>query len=176
MGNLIADALFNATSADITIINGGGIRADRTYDAGTMLTRRDILTELPFGNVTVLTTLSGKQVVAALENGFSQVEKGAGRFPQVSGLSVVYDPASEPGSRVKSVSFNGKELDLNADYKVATNDYMLGGGDGYSALTKGTVLINAGNGDLMANDVIEYIIAKGGVSAKVEGRIKTVNQ
>jgi 5'-nucleotidase / UDP-sugar diphosphatase len=176
MGNLIADALLNATSADITIINGGGIRADRTYDAGTMLTRRDILTELPFGNVTVLTTLSGKQVVAALENGFSQVEKGAGRFPQVSGLSVVYDPASEPGSRVKSVSLNGKELDLNADYKVATNDYMLGGGDGYSALTKGTVLINAGNGDLMANDVIEYIIAKGGVSAKVEGRIKTVNQ
>ena len=77
---------------------------------------------------------------------------------------------------MKYVSLNGKELDLNADYKVATNDYMLGGGDGYSALTKGTVLINAGNGDLMANDVIEYIIAKGGVSAKVEGRIKTVNQ
>ena len=50
-----------------------------------MLTRRDILTELPFGNITVLTELPGSQILAALENGVSQVEKGAGRFPQLSG-------------------------------------------------------------------------------------------
>ncbi|MGB8813361.1 MAG: 5'-nucleotidase C-terminal domain-containing protein [Paracoccaceae bacterium] len=174
MGNLIADAIRAATGADIAIANGGGIRADRTYDAGTMLTRRDILTELPFGNTTVLTEVPGSQVLAALENGFSQVEKGAGRFPQVSGIEVVYDPTAPAGSRVASVKVGGADLDVNAVYKLATNDYVLGGGDGYSALGGGKVLINAGNGNLMANDVMDYIVAAGKVTAKVEGRIKTV--
>lgn len=174
MADVIADAMRKATKADIAITNGGGIRADRTYDAGTVLTRRDILTELPFGNVTVLTEVTGQQVLDALENGFSQVEKGSGRFPQVSGMTVVYDKTAPAGSRVASVMVGGKALDVNATYKVATNDYMLGGGDGYGALAGGRVLINAGNGNLMANDVIDYIISMGGVNAKVEGRIKTV--
>ena len=176
MGNLIADAMQAATGSDVAITNGGGIRADRTYDAGTMLTRRDVLTELPFGNVTVVTELPGSQILAALENGFSQVEKGAGRFPQVSGIEVVYDPSAPAGSRVASVMVNGAALDANAVYKVATNDYMLGGGDGYGALGGGKVLIDAGNGNLMANDVMDYIIGMGKVMAKVEGRIKTVGQ
>ena len=80
MGNLIADAMRAQTGADIAIMNGGGIRADRTYDAGVQLTRRDILTELPFGNLTMVTELPGAQVLLALENGVSQFEKGAGRF------------------------------------------------------------------------------------------------
>jgi 5'-nucleotidase/UDP-sugar diphosphatase len=97
MGNLIADAMRDATGADIAIMNGGGIRGDTTYDAGRKLTRRDILTELPFGNVTVVTELPGSQVLLALENGVSQVEKGAGRFAQVSGLTFAFDAVG--GSR-----------------------------------------------------------------------------
>lgn len=89
-------------------------------------------------------------------------------------MTVVYDKTAPAGSRVASVMVGGKALDVNATYKVATNDYMLGGGDGYGALAGGRVLINAGNGNLMANDVIDYIISMGGVNAKVEGRIKTV--
>ncbi|MDH5411701.1 MAG: bifunctional metallophosphatase/5'-nucleotidase, partial [Alphaproteobacteria bacterium] len=92
MGNLIADAMRAGVKADIAISNGGGIRGDRTYDAGTVLTRKDVLTELPFGNVTVLLEMTGADVLAALENGVSQVEEKAGRFPQVSGLSFTYDP------------------------------------------------------------------------------------
>jgi len=176
MGDLIADALRAATGADIAIANGGGIRADRTYDAGTVLTRRDILTELPFGNATVMTELTGAQVLAALENGVSQVEKGSGRFPQLSGVSIVYDPAAAPGSRIVSVKVGGADLDIGATYKLATNNYILGGGDGYKTLGQGKLLINSANGNLMANDVIDYIVAQGGVTAKVEGRIKTVGQ
>ena len=176
MGNLIADAIRDATGADIAIANGGGIRADRTYDAGTKLTRRDILTELPFGNVTVVTELPGSQILAALENGVSQVEKGAGRFPQVSGMSYVYDPSAPAGSRIVSVKIGGEDLDPDKTYKLATNDYVLRGGDGYGALGGGKVLVNAGNGNLMANDVINYIAKTGKVTAKVEGRIKTVGQ
>ncbi len=111
MGNLIADAIRAATGADLAIANGGGIRADRTYDAGAVLTRRDILTELPFGNTTVLTELPGSQILAALENGVSQVEKGAGRFPQLSGATMVYDPTAPAGSRVAEVTIGGAPLD-----------------------------------------------------------------
>ncbi len=160
-----------ANGSDIAITNGGGIRADRQYDAGTVLTRRDILTELPFGNVTVVTEVTGQQVHDALENGFSQVEDGAGRFPQVSGLKVVADLKQPAGSRVVSVMVGDKPLDLAATYTVATNDFMLNGGDGYTALAGGKVLIGARGGKLMASDVIDYIAATGKVDAKVEGRI-----
>ncbi len=176
MGNLIADALRWATGADIAIANGGGIRGDRTYDAGTVLTRRDILTELPFGNATVVTELPGSQILAAIENGVSQVERGSGRFPQVSGLAYVYDPSAPAGSRVTQITVGGAPLDMDKVYTVATNNYILAGGDGYSALGGGKVLIDAANGNLMANDVMNYIEAMGGVTAKVEGRIKTVGQ
>ncbi len=171
MGNLIADAMRDATGATIAITNGGGIRADRTYDPGTVLTRRDILTELPFGNVTVVTELPGSQVLAALENGFSQVEKGAGRFPQVSGLTVVFDPTAPAGSRVVSVKVGEAELQPDTVYRLATNDFMLGGGDGYAALGGGKVLVNKGNGNLMASDVMDYVARTGKVTVGVEGRI-----
>jgi 2',3'-cyclic-nucleotide 2'-phosphodiesterase (5'-nucleotidase family) len=175
MANLIADAMKAATGADLALTNGGGIRADRTYDAGTVLTRRDILTELPFGNVTVMTEIPGSQLLAALENGFSKVEEGAGRFPQVSaGVEVVYDPTAPAGSRVASVTIDGAPLDIDKVYKVATNDYMLGGGDGYGALGGGNVVVNAGNGSLMANDVMDYVAALGTLTIGVEGRIQKV--
>ena len=176
MGNLIADALRDATGADIGLANGGGIRGDTTYDAGKMLTRRDILTELPFGNVTVVTELPGSQVLAAFENGVSQVEKGAGRFLQLSGASIVYDPTAPAGSRITEAMIGGAPLDPNKVYKVATNDYILGGGDGFAALGGGKVLINAGNGNLMANDVMDYVAKMGGVTSKVEGRVKKVGE
>ncbi|MCR4283162.1 MAG: 5'-nucleotidase C-terminal domain-containing protein, partial [Bauldia sp.] len=171
IGDLIADAMRAANGADVAITNGGGIRGDKEYPAGTALTRRDILTELPFGNVTVVTEITGQKLHDALENGFSQVEDGAGRFPQVSGLTVVVDLKQPAGSRVVSVMVGDKPLDPAATYKVATNDFMLAGGDGYTALSGGKVLIGSREGDLMANDVIDYIAATGKVDAKVEGRI-----
>lgn len=171
IGDLIADAMRDAVNADIAITNGGGIRGDKQYAAGAMLTRRDILTELPFGNVTVMTEITGKQVKEALENGLSQVEDGAGRFPQVSGLKMVVDLKQPKGSRVQSVTVGDKPLDPAATYKVATNDFMLRGGDGYTALSGGKVLIDALEGKLMANTVIDTIAKSGKVDAKVDGRI-----
>ena len=174
MGDLIADAMRAATGADVAIMNGGGIRADRTYDAGTKLTRRDILTELPFGNVTQLTEIPGSQLLAALENGVSQVEKGAGRFPQVSGMTVVYDPSAEPGKRVSEVKIGGAALEPDKLYKVAVNDYMLGGGDGYTALGGGKLINDTGAGALVANDVMAYVEKLGTVKPEVEGRVTVV--
>jgi len=176
MGNLIADAMRDATGADIAIMNGGGIRGDTTYDAGRKLTRRDILTELPFGNITVVTELPGSQVLLALENGVSQVEKGAGRFAQVSGVSYAFDAAAEPGARVSEVMVGGAPLEADKLYKVAVNDYILGGGDGYASLGGGRVLTDGPTGQLVANDVMAYVEKLGMVNMAVEGRIKKLGQ
>ncbi len=171
IGNLIADAMRAANGADIVIVNGGGIRADKEYPAGANLTRKDVLSELPFGNITVITELSGKAVLEALENGFSQMEDGAGRFPQVAGITVTVDATKPAGSRVESVLVGDQPLDPAATYKVATSDFLLKGGDGYTALGTGNVLIGPLEGDIMANDVMDYIAQAGTVDAQVEGRI-----
>ncbi len=176
IGNLVADAMRWATGADVAMANGGGIRGDREYDAGTVLTRRDILTELPFGNVTVMTEITGQQILDAMENGVSRVEDGSGRFPQISGMSIVYDPTAPAGSRIVKLMIGDSEVDVNATYTFATNNYAMGGGDGYGMLGGGRMLIDTGNGNLMANDVINYIIDQGGVHETVEGRIKVVGE
>jgi 2',3'-cyclic-nucleotide 2'-phosphodiesterase (5'-nucleotidase family) len=176
MGNLITDALRDATGADIAIMNGGGIRGDTTYDAGRKLTRRDILTELPFGNVTVVTELPGSQVLLALENGVSQVEKGAGRFPQVSGLTYTFDASAPAGSRVSEVMVGGAPLEADKLYTVAVNDYIVGGGDGYDALGGGRIVTEGPTGQLVANDVMAYVEKLGTVKVAVEGRIKKLGQ
>ena len=172
MGNLIADTIKAATGADIAIVNGGGIRADKQYAAGATLTRKDILSELPFGNTTSLIEIKGADLLAALENGVSQVENGAGRFPQVSaGTKIVYDAAAAPGKRLVTVEIDGKAVDPEASYKLATNDFMLSGGDGYTSLAKGKVLVDGKGGKLLATEVIDYIAAHKTVEAKLEGRI-----
>jgi len=171
IGNLIADAMREGVEAEICITNGGGIRAKKMYSPGTMITRRDILTELPFGNVVVKLELTGAQIFDAIENGVSEVERNSGRFPQVSGMSFSYNPKAKAGSRVNSVKIGTSPLNKGKTYTVATNDYMASGGDGYSVLKKAKVIINASNATLMASMVMDYIKAKGSVSPKVEGRI-----
>jgi 5'-nucleotidase / UDP-sugar diphosphatase len=171
IGNLIADATREAVGADVAITNGGGIRANKEYPAGTVLTRRDVLSELPFGNKTVKLEVKGADILAALENGFSQAGQGAGRFPQVSGMTVSYDPNRPVGSRVTGVTVAGRPLDPAATYTLATNDYMAGGGDGYGALAAGKNLIDPSAARLMASQVMEHIAARGEVAPKVEGRI-----
>ena len=171
MGNLIADALREALQADIALVNGGGIRGNRLYVPRTTLTCRDILQELPFSNVGVVLELSGADLLAALENGVSQVENKAGRFPQTSGLRLTYNPEKPAGSWVLDVQVGGKVLDRTATYRVATNDFLLKGGDGYSSLSQGKVLIDASGGTLMATTVMLYITAKGAVAPQIEGRI-----
>ncbi|PZF76123.1 bifunctional metallophosphatase/5'-nucleotidase [Aestuariivirga litoralis] len=171
IGNLVADALRAQTGADVAIINGGGLRGNKQYPAGAQLSRRDILTEMPFGNRTVKLSVTGDMIRAALENGVSDVSNAAGRFPQVSGLSFTADLMRPVGQRVDNIMIGGKPLDPAAGYTLATNDYMAAGGDGYVALEAGKPLLGVRDGKLMANDVMAYIAAQKTVAPKVEGRI-----
>jgi 5'-nucleotidase/UDP-sugar diphosphatase len=171
IGNLIADAIRASTGADVAIVNGGGIRANRNYAPGTVLTRRDILSEMPFGNTTVMIELTGADLKTALENGFSQVEHPAGRFPQISGMNVVVDRGNPPGWRVTAVTIAGQPLHEARRYRVATNNFMLRGGDGYSVFTPAKRLIGETDGKLMAGEVMAHIRKLGTVATKPEGRI-----
>jgi 5'-nucleotidase / UDP-sugar diphosphatase len=173
IGNLIADATREAVGAEIGITNGGGIRGNKEYAAGSALTRKDVFAELPFGNRTVKIEVTGETVWAALENGVSEVENAAGRFPQVSGLSFVYDPAKPKGGRVSSVMVGGAPIDKAKTYVLATNDYMYGGGDGYTMFKSAKPLFGLRESKLMANDVMAYISAKKEIAPKIEGRIKS---
>ncbi|MFN4143854.1 bifunctional metallophosphatase/5'-nucleotidase [Aestuariivirga sp.] len=171
IGNLIADAMREAVKADIAITNGGGIRGNREYPAGTEITRRDVLAELPFGNRNLKLEVTGEMVWTALENGVSDVENSAGRFPQVSGLNFEADLTKPPGERLRAVTVGGKPLDRSATYTLATNDYMFAGGDGYTALKEARAMLGERDAKLMANDVMAYVSARKAVAPKVEGRI-----
>ncbi len=174
IGNLVTDAMRDALGADVALTNGGGIRANKIYPPGAKLTRRDILSELPFGNRTVLLELTGRGLRAALENGFSAIEKRSGRFPQVSGMQVLYDPDRPPGERVVEIRRDGATLDPEATYTVATSDFIARGGDGYRALADGRPLIEARSARLMAAQVIDFIVARGIVAPRVEGRLRAL--
>ncbi len=171
IGNLIADAVRDSAGGDVAITNGGGIRANKQYPAGAKLTRRDILSELPFGNSTSLVEITGADIKAALENGVSQLEQRAGRFPQVSGLTFEVESKAPVGSRIANIKVNGEPIDTAKKYKVVTNNFMLAGGDGYAAFTRGRVLIGQTDGKLLANEVMAYVRRRGSVDARVEGRI-----
>jgi 2',3'-cyclic-nucleotide 2'-phosphodiesterase (5'-nucleotidase family) len=156
-GSLVADALREATGADIAVMNGGGVRGDRLYPAGTMLTRRDILTELPFGNTIVSVAITGAQVRALLEAGFREIGRPAGRFAQVSGLTVRVDPDAPAGDRIVSVRVGDAPLDPARTYRVAANNFLYEGGNGYGVLARGRTLIGATDGGLVATAVIDYV-------------------
>lgn len=136
MGDLLTDAMLDRASEQgvtIAIQNGGGLRA--SIDAGE-ITMGEVLTVLPFSNTMATMQLKGSDVVAALENGLSQVEEGAGRFPQVGGLKYSWTDAKPAGERVIKVEVKeGDEwvpIDPDKVYGVVTNNYMRQGGDGYS--------------------------------------------
>lgn len=167
-GNLVCDAMRKAVNADICLINGGGIRANRDYAMGAPLTRRSVLEEMPFGNKTVLLEINGKTLRAALEHGLH----GGGGFPQVSGIVMEAEPARPLGQRVLSVEVNGRPLEPEGRYTLATNDFVSRGGDGYVMFQSAKKLIDALAGQYVSGQVIAYISKVGTIEPKLEGRIK----
>jgi 2',3'-cyclic-nucleotide 2'-phosphodiesterase (5'-nucleotidase family) len=170
-GNLVADVLRVSCGADACIISGGIIRGNRFYRKGDQMTLKDLLTELPFGNQNAMVELSGEAIVKALENGVSQVEGKAGRFPQVSGMSFAYDINEPPGYRIGEVMIQGKPLDLTKKYRVATVDYMFNGGDGYGMFKEGKVLLSPLKKIDLITTIVSYLEKMPLIQSSLEGRI-----
>jgi 2',3'-cyclic-nucleotide 2'-phosphodiesterase (5'-nucleotidase family) len=170
-GNLVADAMRRKTRADVAVMNGGGIRGGTVYPPGTTISRRDVLAALPFRNHVVTIEISGGKLREAIENGLSRLPDAAGRFPQVSGMSVEYDPQRPAGSRVLSISVGGAALDPARIYRVATNDFMARGGDGYDSFAGVKPLLPVDDSPLLANEVMVYLRDIGTVRSAADGRM-----
>ena len=170
IGNLIADAMRERTGADIAIMNGGGIRAARIYPAGSRITPRDVLSELPFGNRLVVLEVSGKVLRAALENAFGRLPQPRGGFPQVSGLAMEIDIAQPPGHRILSIRTEDGPLDDARLYRLATNDFIARGADGYEGFAKAKRIAAPETAPLLANEMMAHLRRLGTVTTGVEGR------
>ena len=178
LGNLICDAMLWKTATEntqICIQNGGGIRA--SIPAGDV-SMGQVLEVLPFGNLIATFGLKGSDVWAALENGVSRYEDQKGRFPQVGGLRYTFDPSQPAGSRIVSVEVKNPDgsyspIDLDAVYKVVSNDFLRHGGDGYDVFAENAI-DPYDAGALLADAVAEYIGTYSPVSPAVEGRITKV--
>jgi len=179
IGNFIADAYRMSVDADIGFVNGGSIRADLSYSPGP-LTKRDVLSMLPFNNPIVKVEVSGKTLIDLLEHGVarSREDSEPGRFPQVSGLKFVFNAGKLPGQRITQASVSGKSVDVNAKYTIATSDFLVSrGGDGYTMFKDAKILITA-DAAPKDSEVFEKAIKdspNSTISPKVEGRIVRVN-
>jgi len=177
MGNLVADAMLDRTKGQgisIAIQNGGGLRASI---GGGDVSMGDVLTVLPFQNTVATFQLTGANVKAALENGLSQIDDGAGRFPQVAGLKYSFDKSKPPGSRLVSVEVQEgtefKPLDPEKTYGVVSNNYMRAGGDGYTVFAKDSK--NAYDfGPNLESVVADYLAAHNPYRPYTDGRITQI--
>ena len=181
VGNFIADSYRTATGADIGFMNGGSIRADLMYQPGP-LTKRDVLSILPFNNPIVKVEVSGTLLRKILEHGVARSgpseDAEPGRFPQISGMRFEFDVKKPAGSRVSAITVGGKPLDDNAKYTIATSDFLVSrGGDGYTMFKEGKLLTDAASAP-KDSDMLENAIknsANSTIAPVTDGRIKRIN-
>ncbi len=177
VGNFISDAFRIATRSDVGLMNGGSIRADEIIKPGP-LTERDVLSILPFKNKVVKLEVTGSLLRQALEHGVARSAEDSepGRFPQVSGITFTFDARRPPGSRIVDLKINGRPVNEQAKYTLATSDYVaLDGGDGYEMLKQGRVLISREQAKSDSDVLRAAIVARRTIAPKVEGRIKRVD-
>ncbi|MEQ5825978.1 5'-nucleotidase C-terminal domain-containing protein [Sulfitobacter sp. NFXS29] len=169
MGNLVADAMLDRVKdqgIDVAIANSGGLRA--SIDAGEV-TMGEVLTVLPFQNTLSTFQVTGAQLIEALENGVSQHEEQAGRFPQVAGMSFAFDPKAEAGSRISDVMVAGEPIDLEKTYGAVSNNYVRNGGDGYAMFKDAANAYDYGPD--LADVTAEYLAKDGTYKPYTDGRI-----
>jgi len=185
MGNMVADAMLEKyPGIDAAYTNSGGLRQDLVMtppSAGELpgeITWGEVFAVLPFGNRTTIFTLTYDKLLEAFTNGFSPVCNPAiatGRFPQVSGLTA--DFHCQGTTAVVDHIYKGQATNPLArvllvpgdSVRLVTNDFMYTAGDGYTAFTAGTNVLQPGD-DLM-QVVIDYIAAHSPVAPVVEGRL-----
>ena len=171
LGDFLTDALRARLGSDVALMNAGGIRTDRILPAGP-LTRRDVLGLLPFSNVAMKLAVTGARLREALEQGLSRVERAGGGFLQVSGLRMTYDARQPVDRRVLAVEIGGVPLDPAKTYTVAVVDWIARGGDGVTALADGRILVDAADGPMISDVLLEAITARGVISPVVDGRLR----
>jgi len=168
LGSFIAGVMRERMGADAAILNGGAIRPDKVYAPGP-ISKKDILSILPFGNTLCKIKVQGKTIKGALEHSMGAYGKGG--FLQVAGLRVIADISRNPGARVMKVEINGKPLDPEKEYTLALNDYLLKGGNEYTMFGAAEVMVEPVYGEPLTLAVEEAIRGNGPISPMADGRM-----
>lgn len=143
ISNVVAKAFMEgALTADFAIQNGGGVRVD--LPAGRF-TIADAYTLLPFANTLVVLEMTGQQIIDVLEDALSNTLDKAGSsgsYPYASGIRFDVDASADFGARISGIEVNSRlqgewtAIDPGATYRVATNDFIASGQDGYDTFGK----------------------------------------
>jgi len=186
LGNLVADVMLaDAKASDNTVaasfINAGSLR--NSIGEGEV-THSELLMVLPFGNTLTVLDITGRELVAALDNGFNQTNSEApGAFLSVAGLQVTYcdtTPCANAlldSGTVTGVTINAEAIELDKTYRVATHDYLAGGGDNFTMLEEAC---NRGGycektDKLLVNLLAEEFQNNSPITRNVEGRINRIS-
>jgi 5'-nucleotidase len=157
LGDLIADAqladpsvVTNGQTPVIAFMNPGGIRADLTYASSTkgegdgVVTYEEAFTVQPFNNYVVSMTLTGAQIKQILMEQWSGVN-GLGSAKKVLQVSEGFNYSWNTATgELGEVTLNGTPLDDDTSYRVVTNNFLQGGGDGFPTFTEGTDVFYGG--------------------------------
>ncbi|WP_405088451.1 bifunctional metallophosphatase/5'-nucleotidase [Microbispora sp. NBC_01389] len=185
LGDLIADAQLEATksggNAEIALMNPGGVRADLTFpqsgsEGDGVVTYGEAFTVQPFNNLMQVVTLTGAQLKALLEQQIWKVDPGTGGITQrilqpSSSLTYTFDTTKPEGSRVSDIKINGTAVTDAQQIRVAANNFLVGGGDGFTVFTQGT---NLWSGPLDIDAFVAYMGAHSPIAPPATGRINLV--
>ncbi|CAG0896917.1 unnamed protein product [Cyprideis torosa] len=160
LGNFLTDVMVAACNTDCALLNSGTIRVDEVIPRGPF-TQRDLAKTLPMLDNLVTILVNGKQLCDALENGVSKYPALEGRFPQVSGISFVFDPQKSPGHRViRHLTRVGDEFVRETElYTLTTKEYLAKGKDGYDCLEECPVLVDGENSPPLQTAVMNHFEA-----------------
>jgi 2',3'-cyclic-nucleotide 2'-phosphodiesterase (5'-nucleotidase family) len=185
MGNMVTDAMrLKYPGVDAAYTNSGGLRADLLVSPPTAgeqsgeITWGEMFAVLPFGNRTVILTLTGAQLEQAFLNGLSPVCDPAihtGRFAQISGLKATFTCSGTTpvvtGMWKTPEGPAGPATPIGPldTVRLVTNDFMYTGGDAYTVFSEGTDVLQPG--DDLLQVTIDYVSANSPVAPVVDGRI-----
>lgn len=186
-GNLIADAMLEYytkgnedCSTDgvetLAMINGGFIRGDTRYSAGTQLTLRDILEEMPFPKMSCLIELQGEHLRLAMEQQLRACPAATGGFPHLSrNAKIDYDVSAPPLGRIKSFVVNGRDVEDETRYRIVVTNFVASGGDGASAWCFGVQkAVDGLPAKRISIIVLNYLQEKHEVGVTLQGRVSCV--
>jgi 5'-nucleotidase len=181
LGDVIADAQLASTSptdfggAVVAFMNPGGIRADLTFnnnaggEAPGEVTYNELFTVQPFSNVMTVKTMTGDMIYRLLEQQFNNPSPGALRILQVSaGFTYSYNASAAAGSRIANVAIDGTPISRTAPYRVAMNNFLATGGDGFSVFNEGTDQLG---GEIDLDAAVNYFMDNSPVAPGPQNRI-----
>jgi 2',3'-cyclic-nucleotide 2'-phosphodiesterase (5'-nucleotidase family) len=160
LGDIVTDAMLDASGAQIAFQNGGGIRADIPRGP---ITVEAVFTALPFDDDLITMDLTGEQIRELLEKSILSEN-----MLQVSGIQIVYDLSKPAGAKVASVEVAGKPMEPQATYRVVTNDFLASGGNQFNIFKKGR---NISAGPPQRDAVADYIRKNSPINVEVRNRI-----